>query len=220
MSQRQLARRIRTSPSQISMVEGGIGGMSLKIGLAAARELHVSMDYLAGWVSDPRPTREMLEQLQTKIARIRDLEEERPELGEDWTDYVAISEVDTSAGPGAVVNDEHVTGRMKFPYVWLRQRTLRPAMCRIIRVVGESMEPTLPDGCAILINRDSQVPRDGKIFVIRIGDELVVKRTVKDPEAGWLLLSDNPNKRAWATRPWPEDAEIIGEVKWVGRSLP
>lgn len=48
---------------------------------------------------------------------------------------------------------------------------------------------------------------------IRIGDDLVVKRTVLDPEAGWLLVSDSTAKEIWATRPWPEDAQIIGEVK-------
>jgi len=220
VSQRRLAERIGTSRSQISMVESGQGGMSLKNALAAAKTLHVSMDYLAGWVSDPRPAREMLSDLQTKVALIRDLEEEQPELPQDWSDYVAISEIDTSAGVGAVVKDEHVTGRMKFPCRWLRNRGLIPGMCRIIRVVGESMEPTLPDGCAILIHLASKARADGKIFVIRVGDDLVVKRTVRDREAGWLLVSDNPNKRAWATQPWPEDAAIIGEVKWLGRSLP
>ena len=220
ISQRSLAGRIGTSPSQISMVERGQGGMSLATALAAARELRVSMEYLVGLVDDPRPVREMVSELQTKGAVIRDLQEARPELEEDWTDYVAISEINTSAGVGAVVHDEHVTGRMKFPYRWLSQRSLRPAMCRIIRVTGESTEPTLPDGSAILIDLASKNRQDGKIFVIRIGDELVVKRTILGPEANWLLLSDNRNKRMWATRPWPEDAQIIGEVKWLGRSLP
>ena len=36
--------------------------------------------------------------------------------------------------------------------------------------------------------------RDGKIFVVRIGDELIVKRLINDPEAGWLLFSDNPEQ--------------------------
>ena len=202
------------------MVERGQGGISLRVALAAAKRLRISVEYLVGWVNDSRPVNEMVSELQTKVAVIRDLQEERPELEEDWTDYVAISEINTSAGVGGVVYDEHVTGRMKFPYRWLSQRSLTPAMCRIIRVTGESMEPTLPDGCAILIDLVSKNQKDGKIFVIQIGDELVVKRTVLDPDAGWLLVSDNRNKRMWATRPLPEDAQIIGEVKWLGRSLP
>ena len=35
--------------------------------------------------------------------------------------------------------------------------------------------------------------------MIRVGDELIVKRVVNDPEAGWLLVSDNPDKE-WFPR--------------------
>ena len=39
------------------------------------------------------------------------------------------------------------------------------------------------------------------------------------PEAGWLLFSDNPDKAARPTVPWPEEATIVGEVKWLGRTF-
>lgn len=51
------------------------------------------------------------------------------------------------------------------------------------------------------------------------GDELIVKRALRDKQAGWLLVSDNPDKRTWPTKPWPDDGEIVGEVKWLGRSF-
>ena len=86
----------------------------------------------------------------------------------------------------------------------------------MIGVVGESMEPTLADGCSILIHLYSTSRRNRGIYVVQIGDELIVKRVVRDPEAGWLLVSDNPDKNAFPTQPWPEDASIIGEVKWHG----
>lgn len=41
-----------------------------------------------------------------------------------WKDYVSISEVDGAAGPGAVVNNERVTGRIKFPALWLYREGL------------------------------------------------------------------------------------------------
>ena len=81
------------------------------------------------------------------------------------------------------------------------------------------MEPTVPDGCSILIDTASTELRDGKIFLIHIAEELLVRRAINDPEAGWLLLSDNPDKRAWPTRPWPEGAQIVGRVRWTGRSF-
>ena len=82
------------------------------------------------------------------------------------------------------------------------------------------MEPTLPDGSLILVDLATEHPKSGRIFVIRTGDGLIVKRLVKNPRVGWLLESDHPERSLCPTQPWPEDAEIVGEVRWVGRSLP
>ena len=40
---------------------------------------------------------------------------------------------------------------MKFPCRWLHNRGLPPPACRIIRVTGDSMEPALSDGAAVLV---------------------------------------------------------------------
>ena len=57
------------------------------------------------------------------------------------------------------------------------------------------------------------------MFVVRIEDEMVVKRPIRDPDAGWLLQSDNRNKRSWPTRPRPDDAKVVGHVKWLTRTF-
>ena len=62
-------------------------------------------------------------------------------------------------------------------------------------------------------------PKDRRIYVIRTQDGLVVKRTVLDRKAGWLIVSDNPDKNRFPTQPWGNDAKIIGEVKWHGQSI-
>ena len=220
VSQTKLAKMIGTSSSQISMVEHDQSGTSLQTAMAAAKALEISLDYLVGWVDEPTPTRKLVFDLKDKIARLRDVEVGK-EHGLEYDDheFVGINEIDAAAGAGAVVQDERIRRRIKFPWSWLRKHGLKAHMSRIIRVSGESMEPTLPDGCAILVYRGSQERRDGKLFVIRIGDGLFVKRVIHDPDAGWLLVSDNPNKTAWPTRPWPDDAAIVGEVKWLGRSF-
>ena len=81
------------------------------------------------------------------------------------------------------------------------------------------MEPTLVDGCSILVNHASRRRRIGRIFVVRTNDGLVVKRAGKDRAGAWQLVSDNPNKQAWPTVGWPADAPVIGEVKWVARTF-
>ena len=219
-SSSQLAKIIGTSSSQVSMVEHDQSGTSLQTAMAAAKALDISLDYLVGWVDEPTPTRTLVFDLKDKIARLRDVKvDEEHGLSYEDHDYVGINEIDAVAGAGAVVQDERIQRRIKFPWNWLRRHGLKAHLSRIIRVSGESMEPTLPDGCAILVYQGSQERRDGKIFVIRIGEEIIVKRVIHDPEAGWVLVSDNPDKTAWPTRAWPDDAIVVGEVKWLGRTF-
>ena len=235
LAQGDVAKVTKNTRELISLVETGKSGLSPAKLFAAAQFLKVSMDYLFGLTDDPTPSEELTLDLKTSAALIRDLKQMREE-GEVLPDpeYVRVSEVTTAAaagvgatvgteaaaaGVGATVGTERVTGRMKFPRPWLNSHGLTASECRIIRVIGESMEPTLPDGSAILVNLASRRRRDNRIFVIRIDEELIVKRAAKDPAAGWQLLSDSPNKTVWPTRPWPADAKVVGEVKWAGRTF-
>ena len=80
------------------------------------------------------------------------------------------------------------------------------------------MEPTLPDGCKILVDRTARRPCTNHIYAVQLKDEgLVVKRAGKGPDHTWLLVSDNPT---WTDEPWPDDAELVGEVRWMARTLP
>ena len=220
LSQTRLAELTGTSSSHLSTIEAERAGTSLPAAIAIADALDASLDYLVGRVDDPRPAREMASELRAKTARIRDLEEGHAEpLDPNWREHVGIDQVDTTVGADGTVREETVTRRLKFPYPWLRKHGLRAHMCRIVRMTGESMEPTIPDGSAILIDTAARDRRDGSIAVVRIDDRQVVRRLLDDPEAGWLLLSDNPDKSLWPTEPWPDGATVVGEVKWLGRTL-
>ena len=81
------------------------------------------------------------------------------------------------------------------------------------------MEPTLVDGCSILVNHVSRRRRVGRIFVVRTDDGLIVKRASREAPGAWQLVSDNPDKHVWPNRPWPTDAVIVGEVKWTARTF-
>ena len=220
LSQTDLALITGTSCSQISGVEREDAGTSLRTAIIIAIGLKTSLDYLVGLVDDPTPARERAAELAIKTARIRDLEEGHAEpLAPDWRDHVAIDQLDTTVGADGLVREETVIRRLKFPHPWLRRYGLRAHQCRIVRMTGEAMEPTIPDGSAILVDTAATDRRDGAIAVVRIGGRQVVKRILDDPEAGWLLANDHPDKAGWPTEPWPEDAVLVGEVKWLGRTL-
>ena len=220
LSQALLAKLTKTSCSQISVVELGKAGASLPTAIGIADALDTPLDYLVGRVDDPRPASEIASELKTKTARIRDLEDGHAEpLDPEWQEHVGIDQLDTTVGADGKIRDETVTRRLKFPYPWLRKHGLRAHACRIVRMTGEAMEPTIPDGSAILVDTAATDRRDGSIVLVRIADQQVVRRLTHDPEAGWLLSSDNPDRAGWPTEPWPDNTTIVGEVKWLGRAL-
>ena len=128
---------------------------------------------------------------------------------------VEVVEVAAAAGGGAEVYDETVVGRLWFRDDWLDRHAIDPDQCNVITVRGESMEPTLPDGCSILVDRSQgrRRRRVGRIFVMCTEDGLVVKRVGRDEEGNWRIESDNED---WEPVPWADDTEIIGEVRWYG----
>ena len=131
---------------------------------------------------------------------------------------VEVVEVAAAAGGGAEVYDETVVGRLWFRNDWLDRHAIDPTQCNVISVRGNSMEPTLPNGCSVLVDRSQRrrQRRAGRIFVMRTEDGLVVKRVGRDEEGNWRIESDNED---WEPVPWANDTEIIGEVRWAARTL-
>lgn len=224
LSQEQLAKKIGASQSQISTIEKEQSGTSLRTATAAAHALNVSMDYLVGYADDPRPATELKRNLETAIARLADVDPDHGTVGDRYfeatdEDFIAVDEIVAAPGTGENVIDERIVSRRKFARLWLKAHRLDAHRCRIIRFYGESMEPTIPDGAAMLVDLESREPRDRGIFVMRIDDELLVRRLTQHPQGAWLMKSDNPDKRAWPTRPWPDDGRIVGNVRWMSRSF-
>ena len=220
LSQRELAAMSRTSDSQVSMVEHNQSRTSLRTTIAISDALGTSMEYLLDRVEDPRPIHEIVAELKTKAARVRDLARGCSEpLDPKCAEYIGIEEIDATVGASSTGTDGAVKARHKFAHPWVREHGLKADLCRIVRVAGEAMEPTLPDGALILINTESAEHRDGRIYVLRIGEEVVARRVIQDPDAGWLLHCDNPDKTSWPTEPLPENAITIGEVRWLGRTF-
>ena len=220
LSQEQLGNRTATTKHLISQVEQGRCGLTNPRLFSAAQALGVSVDYLFGLADDPTPPHRLARELTAATTRIRDLEDQQAQAGvTDDVDFIGVAPIAPAAGSGAFVDDESITGGLKFRRDWLRKLGLDARDCCVLRVMGESMEPTLVDGAAILVNLARQRRRVGGIYVVRTEDGLIVKRAGRDSPGVWQLVSDNPDKQTWPTRPWPDDAPMLGEVKWTGRTF-
>lgn len=138
-------------------------------------------------------------------------------------DLVLVPRLDirASAGHGAFDVDERPVARLGFHPGWLREITGgSPAGLSMIRVSGDSMNPTLADGDEILVDRNDAADRlrDG-IYVLRVDDTLMVKRLAIDPAARSItIVSDNSAYPTWPNRD-PARIEVIGRAVWTGRRL-
>jgi phage repressor protein C with HTH and peptisase S24 domain len=128
-------------------------------------------------------------------------------------------EIGASAGPGGIAEIEERGPPIGFDEALLRELGVRrSSTLSIIRVAGDSMEPTLRDGDDILVDRSAASVRPGAIHVLRFDDALLVKRLIRDGQGGYVIRSDNP---AHADRPVDDPAalRVIGRVLWCGRRL-
>jgi len=173
--------------------------------------------YLQQYVRRGSP-RELAERDRALLARFFGVAEAR--LGGRETEglaEIARLDVGASAGPGRLAEDEAARRPGALSLALLRELGVRPAAASMIRVAGDSMEPTLSDGDEILVDRDRREVRGkGGIFVIRLDGALMVKR-LRVAVGGLEVVSDNPEWPIRACR--GDEVEVIGRVAWLGRAL-
>ncbi|WP_056030917.1 S24 family peptidase [Loktanella sp. 3ANDIMAR09] len=132
------------------------------------------------------------------------------------SDYVPIAKftVSASAGGGAIVPNEDQVGQYAFSSRWIKRRGLKPDSLAIITVTGDSMEPKLRDNDLILVDRDQRDPSDGRVYVVRIGDELLVKHIQRTGARVIDLISTNPiyPARTIDLAAESDSVQIIGRV--------
>lgn len=133
-----------------------------------------------------------------------------PEAGPMLIRRLAVA---ASAGPGATVDDDVMLGVEAIDRQLARKLGLRDGAGSVIRVRGESMAPGLLDGDHLVVDQEDVRPTArGGLYVIRIGDALMVKR-VRATAGGLVASSDNPS--APPLPQWP--IMVIGRVVWQMR---
>ena len=140
--------------------------------------------------------------------------------GEELDSYEMIPKVNAVAGAGASLETEgSVSGFYAFRNEFLRREGIHCKSCVMMQVRGDSMEPLIREGDTILIDQSDNVPQDGRIFVIGLGDELMVKKLQKIP-GGWRICSENPTYVPIDVMGDELDTfRVYGRVRWFGRVL-
>lgn len=129
-------------------------------------------------------------------------------------------DVGASAGLGAAVEGEALTGGVSFDRRWLRAIGVSPSNVSLIRVQGDSMTPALNDGDDILVDHSVLRARiKSGIYVVRMDDMLWVKSIVRKGDAAKVdVISENKDFPSWKGVPLNR-LNIIGRVIWAGRRM-
>lgn len=152
--------------------------------------------------------------------------EEADAAGDPEFAQVTALDVRASAGNGSFVVSELARPPLAFRRDWLARVVRNPARCHVITVDGDSMHPTLSDGDVILVERlpdDARRPSREGLYVLRDDDLLLVKRMIKVAGTIWKICSDNlsysqGDREIDFSNP-PDDIEVLGRVRWVGRRI-
>ncbi len=196
------ADKIGMSYSQLHRVMNGDADLKLATAVRAAQVCGVSLEWLAQGTGEAHA----------------------PASQDDMSDefeFIPGYSVQVSAGNGSFPQEhEQPTRRLAFRKRWLSFRGLHAKDLVMVFAKGDSMEPTISDNNTLMVDTSDTRPQDGRIYVIRHGDQLVVKRTQLVLGSGVRLISDN---KAYPEQVVDLDASdelsVVGRVVWIGKDV-
>lgn len=143
-----------------------------------------------------------------------------PANDEIWTDVTAYAHA-AGMGSGPEAQEYAETHGLKFRRDSLARKRLKEQNLRVIYGEGDSMEPTIRPGDAILFDLSDTTPRNRAIYVLLVpgagADEYAVKRALVS-KGEVVFVSDNPDgDHNWREpRPLSRGMKIVGRVRWTG----
>jgi phage repressor protein C with HTH and peptisase S24 domain len=202
---------------------------------AAVKQLHLGLSalqqYEAGLIPGPINTEKILSFYGCNKAWLLTGEgvpypergpEAPPAVQSDFPpdEFVLICQVNgkISAG-GGLVPDNSADMKAAFRREWIKRKGGKPDNMSLIKVDGDSMEPTLLTGDLVLIDHTrTAIAPQGGIYAISIDHEIMIKRIqVLHPQVKLRIISDNKQYP-----PLEIDADkvtINGKVIWFGREM-
>lgn len=142
---------------------------------------------------------------------------------DDYTDIVGYSQA-AGLGNGAEAVEYAETHSLKFKKTSLRRRGILNRPLAVYYGKGDSMEPAIKDGDAILFDSSDTRVVDGVMYVIQVNGyahpEFYVKRAMV-LDTGVYFQSDNPAGDHNWKKPKAMDSKkhpitVIGRVHWIG----
>lgn len=216
MAERHLAKELKRRMA--------VHGLSQK-GLAKRAGLNDTAvrDILSGRSKHPRQDtiQKLASALGCSVAELMD-DSSGPvvKAGTEDESFVLIARYDPriDAGRETLIAEGRQFADTAFRAEWLTELTRTPAnQLAMVTMQGDSMTPTVNDGDQLLVDLTQWSPGTDGIYVIRQGENLLVKRLTADPMRQQVVMStDNPAYASLAPLA-PAEIDLLGRVIWISR---
>lgn len=148
----------------------------------------------------------------------------QPSDAGDWADIKGYAQA-MGLGGGPEAQEYAETHRLKFRSESLARKRLRPDALAVMYGRGDSMEPRIHSGDAVLFDTTDTRPRDGHLYVVMVdgggaAKEYQVKRCEVIDDLVFFK-ADNPRGDHNWRKPKRMDSprhpiQVIGRVRWIG----
>lgn len=214
MDQSELARRIGTSSVAVNNWCTGatksIKGDNL---LKAASALRVRPEWLSTGMGpmDAGISEALGPAVQTPLRPV--VVVERDDQVPEGMIIIPRYTVKASAGHGEPVLEIDTEGQPNyFRSGWAQKNGYKPDGLFSIVAMGDSMEPTIPNGASLIVHRQTEIV-SGRVHVLCRGDECYVKRLIRQMDGSVLVKSENPDyKDVLISQDDPIPLHIVGLV--------
>lgn len=205
LTQTQLAELVGMRQQSVAELESGSTKNPRKL-LELADALHTSPVWLKTGKVDSNATN--LEGV--SVWDDEDAEEE------DDVYLPFFKEAQLAAGDGRVVELDSEGRRLKFSLRSLKKLGVKPENAACMTVWGNSMEPVLPDGATVAIDKSVTDIKDGEIYAIDHDGMARVKMLYRIPGGGVRLRSFNSDEHPdeHYTGESANHIRIVGYVFW------
>jgi phage repressor protein C with HTH and peptisase S24 domain len=224
LTQEKLAHALEMNQSSVSHYLNGVNPLNAAVAASFARILGVDVSAFS-------------ERLAEEIARMttgvtaprRDLsnavflgpidvwDDDTP-LDDDEVYVPFLKEVELSAGGGRSTVQISPKQKLRFGKITLRRQGVQPSEAVCVTVSGNSMQPVLPDGSTVGVDKGNTSITDGKMYALNHGGQLRVKTLYRLPGGGIRMRSFNrdehPDEEYTVTEMAESGIEILGRVFW------
>lgn len=137
------------------------------------------------------------------------------EVHQRYYTEVPLREATGSMGGGSTETGTRTVTYLSFRTEWIRAKG-NPGYMSVIRAFGDSMAPTISDGCVVLIDESRRQFVANKVYYIRHNGQMYIKRLAGN--ANDIRIVSDQDQSGVSVRA-DDDFEIIGRCIWMARDI-